>query len=82
MFRLFVTSIAVQEERQRNKEKNENEVESTSNSQTEMPIERIYEAEIKVEQNTENDNSQVSKLPLRLPMWFYSLPRCPFFTNK
>lgn len=51
--------IAVQEERQRNKEKSENEVESTSNSQNEMPIERICEAELKVEHNTENDNSQV-----------------------
>lgn len=36
---------AVQEERQRTKERDTSEVESTSNLQTDMPIERILEAE-------------------------------------
>ncbi|RWS12781.1 retinoic acid receptor RXR-alpha-B-like protein [Dinothrombium tinctorium] len=40
---------AVQEERQRNKDKNENEVESTSNSHQDMPIDRILDAEIRIE---------------------------------
>lgn len=39
---------AVQEERQR-KERDSSEVESTSNMQTDMPIERILEAEKRVE---------------------------------
>ncbi|XP_023234697.1 retinoic acid receptor RXR-alpha-B-like isoform X1 [Centruroides vittatus] len=40
---------AVQEERQRTKDRNENEVESTSNFQSDMPIERILEAELHIE---------------------------------
>ncbi|XP_072764525.1 retinoid X receptor ultraspiracle isoform X2 [Anoplolepis gracilipes] len=40
---------AVQEERQRTKERDQSEVESTSNSNTEMPIDRILEAEKRVE---------------------------------
>lgn len=40
---------AVQEERQRTKERDSSEVESTSNMQTDMPIERILEAEKRVE---------------------------------
>ena len=36
---------AVQEERQRTRERDTSEVESTSNMQSEMPIERILEAE-------------------------------------
>ena len=40
---------AVQEERQRTKDKSENEVESTSNSHHDMPIERICEAEQRIE---------------------------------
>lgn len=36
---------AVQEERQRTKERDTSEVESTSSMQTDMPIERILEAE-------------------------------------
>lgn len=40
---------AVQEERQRTKERDNSEVESTSNMQTDMPIERILEAEKRVE---------------------------------
>nr|BAF85823.1 ultraspiracle [Liocheles australasiae] len=44
---LFVS--AVQEERQRTKDRNENEVESTSNFQSDMPIERILEAELYIE---------------------------------
>lgn len=44
---------AVQEERQRNKEKYENEVESTSSTQNDMPIERILDAEKRVEPKNE-----------------------------
>ncbi|GBM05239.1 Retinoic acid receptor RXR-alpha-A [Araneus ventricosus] len=44
---------AVQEERQRTKERNENEVESTSSSQNDMSIDRILEAELRVEPKTE-----------------------------
>ncbi|XP_015433885.1 PREDICTED: retinoic acid receptor RXR-alpha-B isoform X3 [Dufourea novaeangliae] len=40
---------AVQEERQRTKEKDQSEVESTSNLNSDMPIERILEAEKRVE---------------------------------
>lgn len=40
---------AVQEERQRNKERGEGEVESTSSANSEMPVERILEAEMSVE---------------------------------
>ncbi|GFQ65605.1 retinoic acid receptor RXR-alpha-A [Trichonephila clavata] len=45
---------AVQEERQRTKERNENEVESTSSSQNDMSIDRILEAELRVEPKTES----------------------------
>uniref|UniRef100_A0A671L4U2 Retinoic acid receptor RXR n=1 Tax=Sinocyclocheilus anshuiensis TaxID=1608454 RepID=A0A671L4U2_9TELE len=45
---------AVQEERQRNKER-EGEVESTSPANEEMPVEKILEAEMAVEQKTENE---------------------------
>ena len=41
--------VAVQEERQRGKEKGEGEVESTSSANSEMPVERILEAELSVE---------------------------------
>lgn len=59
---------AVQEERQRTKERDNSEVESTSNMQTDMPIERILEAEKRVECKNEqpvefevyNDWSKVS----------------------
>lgn len=40
---------AVQEERQRTKERADNEVESTSGAPAEMPLERILEAELRVE---------------------------------
>lgn len=43
---------AVQEERQRNKDR-EGEVESTSAVNEEMPVEKILEAEVAVEQKTE-----------------------------
>lgn len=46
------SSAAVQEERQRNKER-EGEVESTSAVNEEMPVEKILEAEMAVEQKTE-----------------------------
>lgn len=44
---------AVQEERQRVKEKGEGEVESTSSANSEMPVERILEAELAVEPRTD-----------------------------
>uniref|UniRef100_A0A6Q2XZC7 Retinoic acid receptor RXR n=1 Tax=Esox lucius TaxID=8010 RepID=A0A6Q2XZC7_ESOLU len=47
---------AVQEERQRNKER-ESEVESTSAVNEEMPVEKILEAEMAVEQKTELSGS-------------------------
>lgn len=53
---------AVQEERQRTKERNDNEVESTSNYQNEMPVEQIYEAELRVDPKTEpNMDGQVCR---------------------
>uniref|UniRef100_A0A9R1SEF2 Retinoic acid receptor RXR n=2 Tax=Cyprinus carpio TaxID=7962 RepID=A0A9R1SEF2_CYPCA len=50
---------AVQEERQRNKER-EGEVESTSAANEEMPVEKILEAEMAVEQKTELHHSDLS----------------------
>lgn len=47
-----LSPAAVQEERQRNKER-EGEVESTSAVNEEMPVEKILEAEMAVEQKTE-----------------------------
>jgi hypothetical protein len=44
----------MQEERQRTKERDQNEVESTSSLHTDMPVERILEAEKRVECKTEN----------------------------
>ncbi|CAC5398670.1 RXRA [Mytilus coruscus] len=44
---------AVQEERQRNKEKGEGEVESTSGANNDMPVEKILEAELAVDPNTD-----------------------------
>jgi hypothetical protein len=43
-----------QEERQRTKERDQNEVESTSSLHTDMPVERILEAEKRVECKTED----------------------------
>ncbi|XP_063424721.1 retinoic acid receptor RXR-like isoform X1 [Mytilus trossulus] len=43
----------VQEERQRNKEKGEGEVESTSGANNDMPVEKILEAELAVDPNTD-----------------------------
>ncbi|XP_074599016.1 retinoid X receptor ultraspiracle isoform X2 [Brevipalpus obovatus] len=65
---------AVQEERQRNKEKNENEVESTSGSQNEMPIERIYEAELRVEQRNEGPQVTADRQLLQLIDWSKHIP--------
>lgn len=48
----FTFPAAVQEERQRNKER-DSEVESTSAVNEEMPVEKILEAEMAVEQKTE-----------------------------
>lgn len=53
---------AVQEERQRTKERDSSEVESTSNMQTDMPIERILEAEKRVEGNNEQPSEFEVKL--------------------
>lgn len=44
---------AVQEERQRNKEKGEGEVESSSPANADMPVEKILEAELAVEPQTD-----------------------------
>ncbi|KAL3871789.1 hypothetical protein ACJMK2_039765 [Sinanodonta woodiana] len=44
---------AVQEERQRTKEKGEGEVESTSPANSDMPVEKILEAELAVEPQTD-----------------------------
>nr|ADT64884.1 retinoid X receptor [Gryllus firmus] len=46
---------AVQEERQRTKGEAQNEVESTSSLHADMPVERILEAEKRVEYKTENN---------------------------
>ena len=46
-------SAAVQEERQRSRERSENEAESTSSGSEDMPVERILEAELAVEPETE-----------------------------
>jgi hypothetical protein len=44
---------AVQEERQRVKEKGEGEVESTSSANSDMPVEKVLEAELAVEPKTD-----------------------------
>ncbi len=46
--------VAVQEERQRVKEKGEGEVESTSSANSEMPVEKILEAELAIEPKSES----------------------------
>ena len=46
--------LAVQEERQRVKERGEGEVESTNCANTDMPVEKILEAEIIVEPKYES----------------------------
>ena len=57
------TVPAVQEERQRNKEKGEGEVESTSPANSDMPVEKILEAELAVEPQTDTYiDAQVSML--------------------
>jgi hypothetical protein len=48
---------AVQEERQRTKERDQSEVESTSNLHADMPIERILEAEKRVECKMEHQGN-------------------------
>lgn len=48
---------AVQEERQRTKERDQSEVESTSNLHADMPIERILEAEKRVECKIEHQGN-------------------------
>uniref|UniRef100_A0A2R5L9S0 Nuclear receptor subfamily 2 group B member 4 n=1 Tax=Ornithodoros turicata TaxID=34597 RepID=A0A2R5L9S0_9ACAR len=58
---------AVQEERQRTKERGENEVESTSTTQAEMPIDRILEAELRVEPKTEELEVNAFTMPSRGP---------------
>ncbi|XP_043464013.1 retinoic acid receptor RXR-alpha-B isoform X1 [Leptopilina heterotoma] len=54
---------AVQEERQRTKERDQNEVESTSSLHADMPVERILDAENRVECKIENQgNYEVSNI--------------------
>lgn len=43
----------MQEERQRVKEKGEGEVESTSTANSDMPVEKVLEAELAVEPKTD-----------------------------
>lgn len=50
---------AVQEERQRTKERDQNEVESTSGNLVEMPVERILEAEQRVEMKLEPSDQDI-----------------------
>nr|CAD7398416.1 unnamed protein product [Timema cristinae] len=76
---------AVQEERQRTKERDQNEVESTSSLHADMPVERILEAEKKVEckseqQNVEFDNAvtnicqATNKQLFQLVEWAKNIP--------
>lgn len=75
---------AVQEERQRTKERNENEVESTSSLHNDMPLDRILEAELRIEpkdeQSTENEDpmtnfcSAANKQLLQLVEWAKHIP--------
>lgn len=48
---------AVQEERQRTKERDQSEVESTSSLHSDMPVERILDAENRVECKVENQGN-------------------------
>ena len=58
---------AVQEERQRNKEKGEGDVESTSPANADMPVEKVLEAELAVEPQTDTYiDAQVTKIDLLL----------------
>ncbi|XP_063234698.1 retinoic acid receptor RXR isoform X2 [Bacillus rossius redtenbacheri] len=59
---------AVQEERQRTKERDQNEVESTSSLHADMPVERILEAEKKVEVKIEHSSD------FDLVEWAKSIP--------
>ncbi|KAF6214601.1 hypothetical protein GE061_009344 [Apolygus lucorum] len=73
---------AVQEERQRTKERDQNEVESTSSFHTDMPIERILEAERRVDCKMElsseipsNDIGQtIDRQMLQLVDWAKHIP--------
>ncbi|XP_060518911.1 retinoic acid receptor RXR-alpha-B isoform X2 [Cylas formicarius] len=74
---------AVQEERQRTKDRDTSEVESTSNLQVEMPLERLLEAEKRVECNeppgpTENIDSLIQQVSntrlLQLLEWVKIVP--------
>ncbi|XP_067141213.1 retinoic acid receptor RXR-alpha-B-like isoform X5 [Centruroides vittatus] len=66
---------AVQEERQRNKEKYENEVESTSSTQSDMPIERILDAEKRVEpKNEEIETNAADRQLYQLVEWAKHIP--------
>lgn len=51
---------AVQEERQRTKDRDNSEVESTSNMQVDMPLDRIVEAEKRVECNEVSASLEVN----------------------
>lgn len=74
---------AVQEERQRTKDKNENEVESTSNSHHDMPIDRIYDAEQRIE--PKNDEEPVTSILQAADRQIYQLvewaKHIPHFTD-
>jgi len=49
MRRLIAFFVSCQEERQRTRERSESEVESTSSAQVDMPLDRILDAERRVE---------------------------------
>ncbi|XP_067141210.1 retinoic acid receptor RXR-alpha-B-like isoform X2 [Centruroides vittatus] len=75
MFKFCSKSKTVQEERQRNKEKYENEVESTSSTQSDMPIERILDAEKRVEpKNEEIETNAADRQLYQLVEWAKHIP--------
>ena len=65
---------AVQEERQRNKEKGEGDVESTSPANADMPVEKVLEAELAVEPQTDTYiDAQVTMIDLLLTGFLFDL---------
>ncbi|XP_011641389.1 retinoic acid receptor RXR-alpha-B isoform X2 [Pogonomyrmex barbatus] len=76
---------AVQEERQRTKERDQSEVESTSSLHTDMPIERILEAEKRVECKIEQGNYENAHLCAASTEQMYQLvtwaKHIPHFTS-
>lgn len=71
---------AVQEERQRTKERDQSEVESTSSLHADMPVERILEAEKRVEFKLEHE-VQVKNTctPIHIFIFYFLSFYCVFF---